>query len=375
MKLNSIQYTEYNGKPEEWRLENCTLNEINLIVGKNATGKTRTLNAIATLTSLLAGEQRLTEHSGNFIAVFDNQGEEITYRLSFNDSKVIAEEVQQNQKILLQRSANGTGKIWAEKLHDAIDFQPPPDELAVVNRRDPIQHPFLESFYQWGKSAKIFRFGTPMGQDCLAVSVFDLDKLNLKHSNKVVALFRNGQLNYGNDYVQRIIEDMRFCGYELADISIQSLVHFQANSNRTIINGIQLKETDLAAITPHSLISSGMFRALSLFIQLNYALMARLPSCILIDDIGEGLDYSRSSQLIERLMSKVDGTQIQLIMSTNDQFVMDAVPLKYWLVIKRSSGTASIYNSINSKKCVESFKLTGLSNFDFFSSNYYLKEE
>jgi hypothetical protein len=63
-----------------------------------------------------------------------------------------------------------------------------------------------------------------------------------------------------------------------------------------------------------------MFRTLSLFIQLNYALQASLPSCLLIDDIGEGLDYSRSALLIERLMSKVEGTQIQLVMSTNDQF-------------------------------------------------------
>lgn len=108
---------------------------------------------------------------------------------------------------------------------------------------------------------------------------------------------------------------------------------------------------------------------------LNYSIFADLPSCILIDDIGEGVDYTRSTALIELLISKVEGTQMQLIMSTNDQFVMDAVPLKYWLVIKRSTGKAKIYNYLNNKKLFDSFKFTGLSNFDFFSSNYYLKEE
>ena len=49
MKLKSIQFTEDEGKPEQWRLEDCTLSDMNLIVGKNVTGKTRTLNAIATL--------------------------------------------------------------------------------------------------------------------------------------------------------------------------------------------------------------------------------------------------------------------------------------------------------------------------------------
>jgi hypothetical protein len=130
------------------------------------------------------------------------------------------------------------------KLQELIDFQPPSDELAVVNRRDPIQHPFLESFYQWGKSAKTFRFGTAMGQDYQAVSVFDWNAVNLKHSNQAVAVFRNGQLNYGNDYVQSLIEDMRFCGYELTDISIQSVVDWKAKSNRSLIKGIQLKESD-----------------------------------------------------------------------------------------------------------------------------------
>jgi hypothetical protein len=94
----------------------------------------------------------------------------------------------------------------------------------------------------------------------------------------------------------------------------------------------------------------------------------------LIDDIGEGLDYTRSTALISLLMNKVEWTKMQLIISTNDQFVMDAMPLKYWSVIKRSAGFAKMYNYLNSKKLFDSFQFTGLGNFDFFSSNYYLKE-
>jgi hypothetical protein len=214
-----------------------------------------------------------------------------------------------------------------------------------------------------------------MGQDNLGASVVDLAKLNLKHSNQVVAIFSKGKQQYGDDYVQRIIDDMHICGYELEDISVQSLVKFEEKGNYTVVNGIQVKEKDLNAITPHLQISSGMFRALSLFIQLNYSILASLPSCILIDDIGEGLDYTRSTALIKRLISKLENTQMQLIMSTNDQFVMDAVPLKYWLIIKRSAGKAKLYNYFNSSTLFDSFKFTGLGNFDFFASNYYLGEE
>lgn len=371
MKLKSIQFTEYDGSREQWRLTDCTLSDLNLIVGKNATGKTRTLNAIATLTRLLAGDLKIMDNAGNFTVIFDHNGVDINYRLRFADDEVIEEELWQGDKLLLQREKSAPGKILTEQLDkpgDYLAFQPPPNELAVVSRRDAIQHPFLEHLYQWGKSANYFQFGTPMGQDHLAA--FDSAKLNLKDSNQVVAIFKKGQQNDRN-YVPRIIEDMRFCGYELEDISLQTLVNLE---NRAIVNGIQIKEQDLETQTPQLQISSGLFRTLSLLIQLNYAIPANLPSCILIDDIGEGLDYTRSTALISLLMSKVEGTQMQLLLSTNDQFVMDAIPLKYWSVIKRSAGFAKMYNYLNSKKLFDSFQFTGLGNFDFFSSNYYLKE-
>ena len=45
MKINKISYK----KDEKWEYKNLELNDINLIVGKNATGKTRTLNSIVNL--------------------------------------------------------------------------------------------------------------------------------------------------------------------------------------------------------------------------------------------------------------------------------------------------------------------------------------
>jgi energy-coupling factor transporter ATP-binding protein EcfA2 len=372
MKLKSIQLTEYENQPEQWRLEDCTLSDMNLIVGKNATGKTRTLNAIATLTRLLAGELKIMDSTGNFTVIFDHNGVDMNYRLRFADHEVIEEALWQGDKLLLQREKAKPGKILTEQLDkpgDYLAFQPPPNEIAVVSRRDAIQHPFLEQLYQWGKSANYFQFGTSMGQDQL--TAFDLAKLNLKEANQVVALFKKGQENDRN-YVPRLIEDMRFCGYELEHIALQTLVNF--SENRTLVNGIQIKEKDLEIITPHLQMSSGLFRILSLLIQLNYAIQAHLPSCILIDDIGEGLDYTRSTALISLLMNKVKGTQMQLILSTNDQFVMDAMPLKYWSIIKRSPGFAKMYNYLNCKKLFDRFQFTGLGNFDFFSSNYYLKE-
>lgn len=370
MRLKSLQYSQYDTQPRAWRLEDCTFGDINLVVGQNATGKTRTLQAISELANLLSGDRKLNVASGSFDAVFDHNGYQ-KYVLKWANKNVVQEEFIQNGRTLLQRGADGTGKIFAARVQLELDFHSPSDKLAVVSRRDAIQHPFLESLYSWGKAARYFRFGTAMGQEHLAVfeAGSPQEELNLKDSNQAVIIFQKGKAKYGSDYVQLIVDDMKKIGYELEDILIQEMGWI---GNKRALSGISVKEKELAAMTYHHEISSGMFRALSLIIQLNYSLLASLPSCIIIDDIGEGLDYIRSTALIELLIKKVEDTtrNVQLIMSTNDRFVMNSVPLKYWSVIRRFPHKAKFYNYRNSKPLFDEFEFTGLSNFDFFSSNY-----
>ena len=154
MKLISIQYSQDKGVPHAWHLEGCTFNTINLIVGKNATGKTKTIKVIALLADLLIGKKHPTVLNISFKVEFEDQGQKIIYELSTQDNKVTFESLKQNDRVLLERTADGIGKIWATKLAVNIDFQPPIDELCVVNRRDAIQHPFFENLYQWAVGEK-----------------------------------------------------------------------------------------------------------------------------------------------------------------------------------------------------------------------------
>src|SRR5438105_11020892 len=109
-----------------------------------------------------------------------------------------------------------------------------------------------------------------------------------------------------------------------------------------------------------------MFRALSVIVQLNYAYLARAPSCMLIDDIGEGLDFERSCGLIGVLVTKAQKHGVQVVLSTNDRFVMNSVPLEAWTILHREGGSTRVYNYANSREKFEQFKFTGLNNFDFF---------
>jgi phosphosulfolactate phosphohydrolase-like enzyme len=111
-----------------------------------------------------------------------------------------------------------------------------------------------------------------------------------------------------------------------------------------------------------------MWRALALIIQVNYQVRSNESCAILIDDIGEGLDYARAKSMIGLLIERAKTGKFQLIMTTNDRFIMNEVPLDYWSVAERTGKDVRLFNSSNSKESFENFKYAGLSNFEFFKN-------
>lgn len=372
MQLETITYAQFEGKPEEWSITDFSFGNINLIVGKNATGKSRTLNIIQALGNLVSGYIKLQFKSGNYKALFNEDGEKLTYFLKYEKSKVIKEKLVIGSTTKLDRGRRGEGTIYAVKEKRDMKFQAPPSELACVNRRDSVQHPFFEDLHKWGKNLRSYLFGTPLGRDHYAVFQKDKEeeKLNLKDTKQTVAIFKKGQKKYSKEFVDNIKTDMTKVGFNLDNITVGSPISITFQNLLEPPQGILVKEGDLKGTTDQNSISQGMFRALSLIIQLNYSLLASVPSCILIDDIGEGLDYERASALIKLLIDKAKKSSVQLIMSTNDRFVMNNVPLEYWSIMRRFPNESKIYNYKNSRKQFDDFELTGLNNFDFFTSDF-----
>ena len=66
MKLEKLEYSQYENEPQEWKIVDCSFDDINLIVSKNAIGKTRTLNVIKALAKLISGERKLKGLEINF---------------------------------------------------------------------------------------------------------------------------------------------------------------------------------------------------------------------------------------------------------------------------------------------------------------------
>jgi energy-coupling factor transporter ATP-binding protein EcfA2 len=373
MYLKSIEYREFEGEPKQWRLEEFSLGDINLLVGKNSTGKSRTLNVISGLGNLVSQDVKLRYLSGDYKVTFDKNEKPITFSLKYENRKVIEEKLVIGNKVVLDRGKSGKGSIWLEKNQDYMDFQAPETVLACVNRRDEVQHPFFKDLNDWGEGQRHYRFGGSMGGEYLAPIAKEKEDaaLNLKDTNLVVQIFDKGRERFPN-FVEDIRHDMEMVGFDIDSIEIGVPTSLLPDKSLFMLpKGLIVKESDLPAPTEQGEVSQGMFRALSLIIQLNYSQMASIPSCILIDDIGEGLDYDRSTALIKLVIEKAKVSFVQLIMSTNDRFVMNNVPLKYWCVTQRLANTCKIHNYKNAKEKFDDFELTGLSNFDFFASEFW----
>ncbi len=388
MKLNAIKYSRTEQGKSIWRIEGpkadgnsemqwCSLGNINLIVGRNATGKTKTLNLIRMVSDLVSEEKELSElvnASGSFEFHFTNKSnDDIYYTLAFDNHKIIEERLCINDDVPLDRGVDGIGELLHVKRNEKMEFQAPDDKIVVATRRDPIQHPFFEELYQWGKTLRHYSFSGLLGRDSF-VSDIDSDdkKINFKDPSEVISVFGKGEMQFGSAFVESVKADMKHIGYPLDEIGISATKGLFPHLRKEVF-GMYVKEADLIHRTPQHEMSEGMFRSLSLIIHLNYALSAKVPSCILIDDIGEGLDYQRSTTLIELLIDKAKDSSVQLILATNNQFVMNKVDLEYWSVIKREMQKTVFYNYRNAKDVFDQFELTGLDNFDFFSSNYFLK--
>ena len=377
MKIQTVNYTQFEGKPREWRLNGLTLESANLIVGKNASGKTMALNVINGLARLLAGDTKLVYLSGDYDVIFEHEGKQLRYLLKYDDAKVSREEFTCDGKVYLSRGSGGVGKIFAEKMGADIDFQAPENELAAVVRRDSLQHNFFEPLYQWGRSLRHFEFGKALGKDVFAVLVKDMPAdLDLKQTNQVVGIFRRAHREFKEAFTEAVKRDMARLGYEIDEIGTQPPVSFSVSMPLPgELVGLYVREKGLGGITDQNDMSQGMFRALSVIIQLDYAELSQSPSCILIDDVGEGLDFQRSCALIDLLMKKAERSSVQLIMTTNDRFVMNKVPLEAWSLLQRDGSTVHVFNYRTSKTRFDEFKFTGLNNFDFFATDFIHEEK
>lgn len=376
MPLKSLSYLEYEGEPRFWRLDGCDFTQINLIVGRNSTGKTRLINVIGGLCKLLTAQHTSVFDSGTYEAEIVFEDHLYSLYFEFRKGKVIKERLDVDGVTYLTRGEDGRGKILYAQLAQFVDFQVPSTVIAIQQRQDELQHPYIVKLAKWAVGCKTYSFGSSLGRDVL-VSVATLQSAinregKASDNDDLVTIYSRAFGKHGDNFDKALIRDMKTLGYPLLDVGADDV---RALSPGLLLPepvfGMFVVEEGRAAKLPQMQMSQGMFRALALVVHMNVASFDRQRSLVLVDDIGEGLDYERSAGLIDLLIRHAKESEMQLIMTSNDRFVMNRVPLEHWMLLRRTGPNVRAYTERNSPTQFAEFKFMGLSNFDLFASELF----
>jgi AAA15 family ATPase/GTPase len=368
MILKALKYTRFRGKPREWRIigtdgpdSYAYFDNFNLLVGKNASGKSRTLAVIHTAADLLTGWKNVNEivyPSEKYELIFEGEGKRYEYLLEYEDNKITDERLVFNGQEVLSRAK---GVIYDLALGKEISIREN-DINPVVNDTKGNGEFYFPDLVMWARMLQDLLFANQSEKNHMVKDYHNIEEGETLEENSIlIYTFHKGTETFGQEFISEIIRFMDKIGYDITNIEIQKTRYGY---------GLCVEEEKLYKISQREM-SQGMFRALSFFIQFTYARMNGYSICVLVDDMGEGLDFDRSKEMINIMIKKINESNIQFFMTTNDRYIMNKIPLRYWTVIDRQHNNSIFYSYTNSKDVFDDFKYTGLNNFDFFTTGFF----
>lgn len=345
MILKSVSYHD-----AQFHFDDLALRNINLIVGRNAIGKTRVINALHTIGQVILGRMDLKE-AMNFTLVYESvEGSKLSYYCQYKNA-VLSESMQLNEQNLLARNESST-LIYNDLTHAEEEIYPPSDKMVLSAMRDRKKYPWMERVQNFAQSSYGLRFGNISPQ-------MGATEAGIIHAHEKVAHMYKHLSEEGQ---AKVIQEMQELQFALEDIQYNehtdSLVIVDKRFNRSIS-------------IPMIKLSQGMHRSLSALVMLQYLIEQKKLDFLLVDDLGEGLDYQRASLLGKKLIKTCTDHHIQLICTSNDYFLMDVFALEELTVLADyTEHGLKIINHSRYPELYARFMTCGLSNFDFFSSDY-----
>lgn len=351
MKLLVFKYNESG-----WNLNYAQFAEQILLVGQNASGKSKTIKALAKVGALISQKISISEYDGmNVLLAFETKDGGLMYTFTVNKGNVINEELEftdfKTNEVTVVISRHQSSCIL---MNESIN--PPSNKLVVNVRRDTQSYPLMEQLQVWAENVLGFSFNeTDMYGDSDNKSWFYGYKNRL---NDIVVDMENSEGAKEEFYAMLKEIDYNITEIKALDFASQKKVFVKEF-------GINRPLFDIS-------MSKGMFRAIFLVAYLLYFKRNKIgqPAMLLVDDLCEGLDYNRSTKLGKLCFGMCQKLGIQLMASSNDSFLMDVVDLKYWNILRRVGSRVEVINANKDPELFEHFEMTGLTNFDLFSSDF-----
>ena len=262
-----MKLTQFTYRGKDWRLASpINLQEVNLLVGKNAVGKSRTIRALGNvLLFLMQLSERNTLDIFRSELLFEDENDSISYEFRLKGADVVYESLKVNGETLLSRNENGT-VLCGESIN------PPVSKLTLHVRRDVVQYPFIEKIMLWAEHACGLCFNEIEMAGDSAIPFYILGQ-----GQTLFAMVKS----LPEKSIQQVIDQAHELGYPIQRIEL-----FEHGSN---LKMVLFHEENVKSQLFDALMSKGMFRALYLLIYAQYMSVREFPSLLLIDDLCEGV--------------------------------------------------------------------------------------
>ena len=343
MKITSFEYSDYS-----WALDKVSFGNLNLIVGRNAVGKSKTLNAIVLFVKFLNGEvNAATPFHWCKVEFVTDDNTILTYGYDYNKNVITDETLYRGGDKIISRN----------KEHAFIgntEVNPPANKLCVQSQRDTKNYPEFESIMQWAEKLKGYSFSELSSTKSYLIPSMFNEKIDFSD------IFET--LNKKAEKKGFVIEKMKELDYE-----IEKIDQLKVSDKYSIV---LIKEHGVKTPLFSALLSNGMLRVLYIFAYMAYLSTEQGARTLLVDDLGEGLDFSRSSKLSKIIFDYCEAHDIQLIVTSNDNFLMNAVNLDYWVILQRDGEHTTGISKNTHPDMFQKFKKMGLNNFDMFSTDF-----
>lgn len=341
--------TSFRYKSPDWILDGLTFGESNLIVGKNSSGKSKALGALRSVISIVSQRAQIDAENNleTELILMDSDGNQIIYSFGLCNKRITSEKLVLNDRTIIERSDS-------EAVMDGEKVFPPRDMLLIHVRRDLQKYPIIEELINWSEEAVIRSFinnATPTADELyelIAKFTPEMKEHLVGMANQVG--FPILQIDTFDNLSNRIMDAPFIYSSELKLVLIR-----EEGVERMLF----LKD-----------LSSGMYRTVLLLILIEQLINLDHPALIAIDDLGEGLDYSRATQVGRLLFDICREKKIQLVATSNEEFMMNIVDISDWnILVRRGDHVKSITSNLCPEE-FEEFKFSGLDNFDFFTSDF-----
>lgn len=351
MKLIIFRYGEVG-----WKLDLTQFSDQILLVGQNASGKSKTIRSLAKVAAIISQKTTFSaKESMDALLAYSFQDNVLVYHFQCLEGLVISESL-----TLEDNNGNELESIIKRNSNDCIlrgeTINPPINKLVTNVRRDTQLYPMMEMLQAWADNVLGFSFNeTDMFGDSRTSSWY----YGYEHAfNSIIS-----DLEHTTGAKEEYLERLKDINYNITDIKA-----FDFGTEKKVM----VKEQGINRPIFDVNMSKGMFRALFVVAYLIYFKRHQQgqPAMLLIDDLCEGLDYERSTKLGKLCFEMCEQLGIQLMASSNDSFLMDVVDLKYWNILHRNNNKVEVINKEQHPDMFDRFEMTGLNNFDLFSSDF-----